>query len=129
MALEIGVGDGSSLYPVEGEPALSMEDAAAYWFLHPLFEKLTAATTQYIDLYGNASFAGPQLAALKQMLTEARRLAEAQPDRWQACVGRNQLQAFWEPLDKAALLDLSAAWERVVAWAEELGRPVVCFGD
>jgi hypothetical protein len=114
---------------MEGEPALSMEDAAAYWFLHPLFERLAVETTQYIDLYGNASFAGQRLAALKDMLTEARRLAEAQPDRWQVCVGSNQLQEVWEPLDKEALLNLIAAWERVVARAEELGRPVVCFGD
>lgn len=129
MALDIGIGNGSSYIPVQGEPSLWMDDGAAYWFLHPLFLDLRTETRQYIDLYGDASFAGQQLAALKKMLAEARRIAEAQPEHWQVCVGRNQLKEFWKPLDRETLLNLIAAWERVVARAEELGRPVVCFGD
>jgi len=43
-----------------------MDDAAPYWFMHTLFEKLAAETGQYIDLYGSASFAGARLTALNQ---------------------------------------------------------------
>jgi hypothetical protein len=132
MALDIGIGGDSSLIPLKGEPSLSMEDAAPYWFLHPLFEKLAAETGQYIDLYGDASFAGAQLVALKKMLGEAKRMAEAQPDRWEVSIGVQLApvhRELWESLDKVTLLDLIAAWERVVARAEELGRPVVCGGD
>jgi hypothetical protein len=129
MVLEIGIGDGSSLMPVQGEPSLFMEDDASVTFLYPLFEKLAEETGELIDPYGNAAFVGERLAALKRMLAEARRLAEAQPEHWQVCVGRNQLEEFWEPQHRETLLNLIAAWERVVARAEELGRPVVCFGD
>jgi len=147
MALDVGIGDGSSLTPVQGEPSLWMEDEAPYWFLHPLFEKLAAETGQYIDLYGEASFAGEQLIALKKMLTEARRLTEAQPHSWEVCVGYSVVPTAWsatwrraalsyrgreelrQPLDKGTLLNLIIAWERVVARAEELGLPVVCLGD
>jgi hypothetical protein len=132
MALDIGVGDGSSLVPVQGEPSLWLEDAAPYWFLHPLFERLAAVTGQYIDLYGDASFAGEQLAALKQMLTEARRLAESQPGPWEVHIGTQMSpvhRELYKRLDRGVLLDLIAAWERVVVRAEQLGRPVVCFGD
>jgi len=126
MALDIGIDVGSSLIRAQGETWLRMENAAPSWFLHPLFEKLRAETGQYIDLYASATFADEQLAALKKML------AEAQPDCWEVQVGvqlapvRRDLR---EPLDRGTVLDLIAAWERVVARAEELGRPVVCLGD
>jgi hypothetical protein len=132
MALDIGMGDGSSYVPVPGEPLLWLEDDAPYWFLHPLFERLATQTGQYIDLYGDASFAGEQLTALREMLIEAQRLAESQPDSWQVHVGTQVLplhQECFKRLDREVLLRLLATWERVVARAEELGRPVVCFGD
>lgn len=132
MALDIGVGDGSSLVLFQGEPSLWLEDDAPYWFLHPLFERLQAQTGQYIDLYGDASFVGEQLAALKQMLTEARRLAESQPDSWEVHVGTQVSpfhQELYKKLDRWVLLNLIAAWEQVVVRAEQLGHPVVCIGD
>jgi hypothetical protein len=129
MSLEIGIGDGKALVPLRGEPLLYMEDAAPYWFLYPLFEKLYAETGQFIDLYGDASFAGAQLIALKETLAVAQRMAEAQPDRWKVSVGARFQQELWEPLHKGTLLDLIAVWELVIARAEELGQPVVCFGD
>lgn len=133
MAIDIGIGTGSgSPMPVPDEPSVQLTEGAAYCFLHPLFGKLADEMGQYIDLYGDASFAGEGLAALKRTLAEARRLAEAQPDTWQVHIGiqispvRREL---YERLDRAVLLDLLTAWDRVVARAEESGRPVVCFGD
>ena len=133
MALQIGIGDGSRSYiPVACEPSVDIEDGASYWFLHPLFVKLATETTQYIDLYGDATFAGEWLVAFKRMLAEARRLAETQPDCWEVSIGTQIMpvqQELWRPLNQETLLDLIAAMERVVARAEDLGRPVVCWGD
>jgi hypothetical protein len=78
MALDIGVGDGSSPVPIRDEPLLSLNDDAIYSFLHPLFERLRWETGQYIDLYGDASFSDWRLATLKRMLAQARVLAEVQ---------------------------------------------------
>jgi hypothetical protein len=50
MALDIGIGNGTSLSPVNGELSISLDNDGYYWFLHPLFEDLRAATGQYIDL-------------------------------------------------------------------------------
>jgi hypothetical protein len=132
MTLAIGVGDGCSLVPDPGELSLWLEDDAAYWFLHPLFERLAAQTGQYIDRHGDATFAGRQFAALKGMLAGARRLAESRPDSWEVHVGTQVLpvrRELYKWLDRERLLKLLAEWERVVERAEQLGRPVVCFGD
>lgn len=132
MSLDIGVGDGSSLIPMRDEPSLSLEGDAIYWFLHPLFDRLRLQTGQYVDLYGDASFADWRLVALKRMLAQARDLAEAQLETWEVHVGTQVtpvLRELWEPLRREKLLELIAQWERVVARAEALGRPVVCFGD
>ena len=132
MALDIGVGNGSSLVPVEGEPALQLDNDGYYWFLHPLFARLQAETGQYIDLYGDAAFAGPELASLKRMLAEARSLAEAQPASWQVHVGTQVAPAhrdLYKPVRREALLALLARLDEVVRRAEALNRPVVCFGD
>ncbi len=132
MALEIGVGDGSSFIPVQLEPSLYLENDALYWFLHPLFERLRVETGQYIDLYGDASFAGDSLQALQQMLAQARALAESQPNSWKVLVGTQIMpvrRELRETLRRETLLDLLSRWERVVARAEELGQPVVCWGD
>lgn len=132
MGLDIGVGDGHSLVPLRDEPSLRLEDGACYWFLHPLFERLAAQTGQYIDLYGEASFAAEGLVRLKQMLSEARRLVESHPDSWAVHVGTQAApvyQVLYERVDRELLLNLLAAWERVALRAEQLGSPLVCFGD
>jgi hypothetical protein len=121
MALDIGIGDGTSLIPVQGEPSLYLEDDGYYWFLHPLFERLCAETRQYIDLYGDASFFDGALTALEQLLVEARDLIESQPETWQVDV--------YNVVRRDRFLELIARWEKVIARARELGRPVVCFGD
>jgi hypothetical protein len=132
MPLDIGVGDGTSPVPLRDEPLLSLGDDAVYSFLHPLLERLRWETGQYVDLYGDASFAGWRLAALQRMLAQARLLAESQPETWEVHVGTQlapTLRDLWSPLDRKTFLDLITRWERIVERAEELGRPVVCFGD
>ena len=79
--LDIGVGDALCQPPDPDEPSLGLEDDGYYWFLHPLFERLAGETGQYIDLYGDALFAGPDLLALSRMLSEARRLVGPSPSR------------------------------------------------
>jgi len=132
MALDIGVGDGSSPVPSRDEPLLSLNDDAIYSFLHPLLERLRWETGQYIDLYGDASFSDWRLAALKRMLAQARVLAQAQPESWEVHVGtqiKPERRELWQSLTRRVLIDTIEIWERIVTRAEELHRPVVCFGD
>jgi hypothetical protein len=132
MALDIGVGDGSSMTPDLGEPSLSLNDDGYYWFLHPLWERLQSETGQYIDMYGEASFADEELAALGRVLAEARRLVEAQPRAWSVHVGFQPSPEHRESycqVQRDAMLALLDRWSAVVARARHLGRPVVCLGD
>jgi hypothetical protein len=140
MALDIGIGDGSSFCPLQNERSLQL-DEGYYWFLHPLYEDLARVTGQYIDLYGDASFSGKNLAALEQMLKRALRLIESQESTWNVCIGTElvphqkvtysppHLKETLAAVEKARFLWLISQWEQVVTRAKELDRPVVCFGD
>jgi hypothetical protein len=131
--LDIGVGDTFYQPSDPNEPSLGFEgDEGYYWFLHPLFERLAAETGQYIDLYGNAMFAGPNLAALGRMLAEARRLVEAQPVSWQVHIGTQfspTHREVFKAVERAEFLRLLGVWEHAARRAGELGRSVICFGD
>lgn len=132
MSLDIRISDGSSPQPLPGEPTCQINDEAPYWFLYPLFERLWKETGQYIDLYGDASFAGDGLIALKRMLADARTLTEAQPPLWQVHIGTQTApvrRELYQPVERDALLALIGSWRKIVERAEELGKPVVCFGD
>src|SRR5947209_5587625 len=109
MALDIGIGDGSSLIPVQDEPSLFLEDDGYYWCLHPLFERLGAETGQYLDLYGDASFADRALSALERSLVEARAFIESQPDAWEVYVG-TQIMPTERDLFKVAGSKIVGQW-------------------
>ncbi len=130
--LDIGVGDAIHQPSDPAEPSLGFEDDGYYWFLHPLFERLADETGQYIDLYGYALFAQADLLALDRMLTDARRLAEAQPASWEVHTGTQVVpmhREVFKPVERAELLRRLAAWERATDRARQLGRAVICFGD
>jgi hypothetical protein len=132
MPLDIGVGDGSTFSPVRDEPFLSLEDDGYYWFLHPLFERLQAETGQYIDLYGNASFVGKDLDALARVIEEANDLVEAKGESWDVHVGTQLLPSrkeLYRAVQKGKFLQVLEQLEDIIARAQELKRPVVCFGD
>jgi hypothetical protein len=133
MSLDIGVGDGTHPTPISGEPFLQMEDGALYAFLFPYFERLAAQTSgRLIDLYGDASFEGPRLALLKQTIAAARRDAESRPESWKVHVGTQIApirRRIIKPVTRAELLNCLDRWDEIIARAEKLGRPVVCFGD
>jgi hypothetical protein len=132
MAVDIGVGDDSSTTLDPGEPSLSLDYDGYYCFLRPLWERLRSETGQYIDLYGDASFAGEELAALGRALTEARRLVEAQPKAWSVHIGTQMSPEHRElccQVQKVAMLALLDRLAAVVARARHLGRSVVCLGD
>jgi hypothetical protein len=132
MALDIGVGDGFSSVPARGEPTLFRENDGCYWFLHPLFERLRAETGQYIDLYGDASFAGDELAALERMLAEARTLVASRPETWREHGGTEvspDHRELYRLVEREVMLALLDRWGTVARRARELGRPVVFFGD
>ena len=115
MALDIGIGDGTSLAPMRTEPALALDDDAIFWHSTPLFDKIFNATGQQIDLYGNCSFAGENLPALERCLLEALAQVELQPAE--------------SPVEKLKMREMLARWIEIVHRACELARPVVCFGD
>ena len=131
MSLDIGIGNGISLIPVSGEPSFRLE-GGIYWFLHPLLERLATETGQYIDLYGDASFTDAALVELKRMLAEARDLAAAQPHSWLWFVGLQTApvrKELFKTVERAEVFATLDCWDKVVRRAEELGQPVVCFGD
>jgi hypothetical protein len=132
MALDVGIGDGVSLIPQQGEPCLWLNSDGYYWFLHPLFEKLQSETGQYIDLYGDASFTGACLSALERMVAEAMGLVQAQPAAWQVHTGtqiRPEHKELYAAVEKDRFLALLHKWQQIIERAREIGMPVVCFGD
>lgn len=141
MGIDIGIGDGLSFSPCANEPHFALADDGYYWYLHPLFEDLRTATGQYIDLYGDASSSSNDLGALANTLKGMRKLIETQPERWEVCTGqelvpyqrktrsRGHMKAMFAAVEKCQFLLLMDQWETVVARANELNRPVVCFGD
>lgn len=131
MAVDIGVGDGSSWTLDLGEPRLFLDYDGYYCFLRPLWERLGSETGQYIDLYGNASFVGKELSALGRVVAEARRLVEAQPEAWLVHIGTTPLEQreMHCQVHKEAMLALLDRLANVIARAGQLGRSVVCLGD
>jgi hypothetical protein len=132
MSLDIRICDGRSIQPLPGEPTCQISEEGLYWHLHPLFARLHTETGQFIDLYGDASFASDHLIALQRMLTEARSMAQAQPASWQVHVGTQTApfrREVHRPVLRDALLSLIDAWERIARRAQELDKTVLCFGD
>src|SRR4051812_32375630 len=111
--LDIGVGYDVGKPPTATEPGLALDDGY-YWFLHPLFEELRVVTGEYIDLYGDAAFIGPDLDALERMLSAARRLVEAQPEFWEVHTGtqvRPVHREVHKPVERAEFLRRLGRWE------------------
>ena len=141
MSLEIGIGDGSSFSPVSIEPSVSLENDGYYWYLHPILEDLRAATGQYIDLYGDASFTGENRRALEAALKSVRLLIQLQSDKWNVCIGqqlvpydkltrsRPHLREVMASVEKSQFLSILNQLDAVVTRAKQLNSPVVCFGD
>src|SRR5436190_1566231 len=111
MTLDIGIADGSSYCPQQDEPSLQLDDGY-YWFLHSLLEELAMATGQYIDLYGDASFTGKDLAALEEMLKHAWNLVESQPANWDVCIGRVLVPHQKDTGTRPHLKEMSVAVEK-----------------
>jgi hypothetical protein len=130
--LGIGVGDAIPQAPDSTEPHLHLDNDGYYWFLHPLFEQLAGETGQYIDLYGDAMFAGRDLDALERTLSAARRLVETHPDSWKVHIGTQVEPTFRElyrSVEHSVFLELLAVWDQAIERARRTGRAVVCFGD
>lgn len=130
--LDIGVGSEAGKPPSAVEPKFGLDNDGYYWFLYPLFEQLRDATSQYIDLYGDAAFAGPDLDELERMLSAARRLVEAQPESWEVHIGTQTAPVhrdLYSLVERAEFLRLLGVWGQCLERARQTGRSVVCFGD
>jgi hypothetical protein len=132
MSLVIGIGDGRSIWPVEGEPKAELDDDGYYWFLHPLFWELAEETGQYVDLYGNASFEKETLSPLENMLSSACKLVGAQPETWEVQLSPQAVpeqRELYSTVERGRFLELLAQLNTIVARSRKTGRPVVCRGD
>src|SRR5262245_18716475 len=122
MAVNIGIATDATSFAMRAEPAVTLRDHGYYWFLHPLFVDLASNTGAYIDLYGDAAFAGPTLDALGSMVERARRLVEQQPASWQVHVGTQTApvrRELYSPVERAAFLQLLERLGEIVTTAKE----------
>ena len=133
MIVGVGRKYGSSCWPLQSEPAIALDNDAYYWFLRPLLERLDQETGQWIDLYGDARFAGDDLQGLERMLTAADELVRSQPATWQVHIGtqtyRGKHSEVYYTAHRARFQELLTQWRQVVARARQMKRAVVCFGD
>src|SRR4030095_1353279 len=67
--------------------ATSFEPEAYYWFLYPLIEKLRDSHRKYIDLYGGCAFTPQELGLIRELISDAERLVQQQPNRFRVHVG------------------------------------------
>ena len=101
-----------------------------YWFIEPLFREFREQTGQYVDLYGNASFAGNDLLALEQILQQALTLIEAQPESWAVIVGHAGARGeVYMGVLKTRFIALLTQWLQLCSDAQQSNSAVVCFGD
>lgn len=138
MGLEIGLShpDAWDLDPLT---LVSFDDDDAYyWFLEPLFQKLSEKTDQYIGMYGAAWFEEAVVTSLRDVVAEAKRLVASQPDAWDVRIGRSAGTPS-EPVDppvpiyrtvrKAEFNDLLDRFERLVAESLRTGIPIAAEAD
>ncbi len=132
MGVDIGVAVDDKSFVRRAEPVVTLEDNGYYWFLHPLFADLASKTGQYIDLYGDASFAGLTLDALGDTIERARRLVEEQAETWEVHIGTQTApvhRELFSAVDRQTFRQLLGRLGEVVAIAKGLNGRVVCFGD
>jgi hypothetical protein len=132
VAVTIGIAIDANSLAMRPKPTVTFDDDGYYWFLHPPFVDLASQTGQYIDLYGDASFAGPALDALGDTVERARRLVQGQPEAWQVHVGT---QTAPVPGELNSAVERSTLWQvlerlgEIVAIAKGQNGRVVCLGD
>jgi hypothetical protein len=132
VAVTIGIAIDANSLAMRAEPTITFDDDGYYWFLHPLFVDLASQTGQYIDLYGDASFAGPALDALGDTVERARRLVQGQPAAWQVHVGTQTApvhRELYAAVERSALRQVLERLGGIVAIAKGQNGKVVCFGD
>lgn len=135
MAVDIGVGKlsptGQSLL-LGNEPRTCLFDDGYYWFLYPFWTELRERTGQYVDLYGNASFAGAALDALREVLAKVRKAVTDQPDSWRVRTGTHigpVRTELYGTVYREELVRLLETLSVIAARAAELGGSVECAGD
>ncbi len=87
MAVRIGTSNGEpSNFNWDGLVILHAFDGY-YSFLYPLITELNENTGQLIDLWGDATFSGADLIALRDTIHAAKNLVASQPADWDVYVG------------------------------------------
>jgi len=129
MALDVWIG----WYPEpQAELRLSFDPEVYYWVLHPLFERLRSSHGIYIDLYGTAVFAPPQLPRLGQLLDEAEADARSKPPTWKEHVGtlrKPRREELYAPVERERFLAFLREMRAIIQECAERSMPLVFLGD
>lgn len=132
MSLTIGIAADKRSLDVQKNTPLPFDSEGYYWFLHPLFVKLYEKTGEYIDLYGDASFEGASLEALRDTLEQGKQMVAAQPETWEVHHGTQTVpvhKELYEPVSRAKFQRFLEEFREIVAKANFVNGRVICFGD
>lgn len=87
MPIDIELFQPKGIYTDLSARKLELHDGGIYWYLFPFFERLGNQTGQLIDLYGNAKFSAENICLLDNILRDALKSLELQPDVWDQKTG------------------------------------------
>ena len=81
MALEVGFQEGRK-YIVHLQIGYG-----EYWFMYPMFKKLSEQTNEQIDLYGDAEFSQYNIHHLERVVKDIEELIKSKPEDWDVDLG------------------------------------------
>ncbi len=133
MALDIWIGDWNQ---PESQLVLSFgEDAAYYWFMYPLVEKLAKEKDKYIDLYDRTVFEPDELPQINSLIVEVRSMVDEQTSKWKIPGGTiydrdgRIVDDGLIEVKKEDFLQFLDEWELAIAKCKQLQKPMVFQGD
>lgn len=113
-------------------------DEEYFWYVSPLFEKLSEETGEMIGLYDDAAFGGESLIKLGETVDEAMRLVEDQPTEWQVLIGHGVEvndqgehipKEIYSEVSRGRFISLLKSFKDVITRAKQRGEYVVFIGD
>ncbi|MEL0583848.1 MAG: hypothetical protein AAES65_03045 [Candidatus Thiodiazotropha sp. (ex. Lucinoma kazani)] len=133
MALDVWIGKPGMN---TGDLAISFEPEAYYYFLYPVFEEFSKSSGKLIDPYCNVAFEPAQFPSVLELIDKSKVLVSAQPEEFEVYMGKNLGSAvdrkdeeIFHILKREKYLKFLECLRLVVLNAEELGEPLVFFGD
>jgi hypothetical protein len=112
--------------------ATSFEPEAYYWFLYPLIEKLRDSHRKYIDLYGGCEFTPQELGLIRELISDAERLVQQQPNRFRVHVGTQTdpvKREIYAEVDRSSFLEFLASLTSAANRCSQCGKSLHFYGD